>query len=314
MLDVLDAVLPVFVLVGAGYAAVKAKLFADASVDGILRFCTGFAIPCLLFLAIYRLDLGASFDPLFLLSFYAGATVSFALAVLIARKVLKRRPGESIAIGFAALFSNSVLLGLPITERAYGAGALGPNYALIALHAPYCYLLGVTCMEISRADGRNAFSTARATVIAMFRNSLTLALAVGFVFNIFALGLPAPLMAGVEMMARASLPVALFGLGGVLTRYALTSGLREAAVIASLSLLVHPAITFALGAQVFDLEAGFVRSSVVNSSMPPGINAYLFAAMYQRAVGVAASTVLLATAASVFTVSLWLLALRTAGY
>ena len=40
--------------------------------------------------------------------------------------------------------------------------------------------------------------------------------------------------------------------------------------------------------------------------MPPGINAYLFAVMYQRATGVSASTVLLATMLSVVTASGWL--------
>jgi predicted permease len=40
--------------------------------------------------------------------------------------------------------------------------------------------------------------------------------------------------------------------------------------------------------------------------MAPGINSYLFAAMYQRGQGVAASTVLLATASSVISVSAWL--------
>jgi malonate transporter len=45
-----------------------------------------------------------------------------------------------VAIGFVPLFANSVLLGLPITERAYGADALAGNFAIISIHAAYCYL------------------------------------------------------------------------------------------------------------------------------------------------------------------------------
>jgi predicted permease len=40
--------------------------------------------------------------------------------------------------------------------------------------------------------------------------------------------------------------------------------------------------------------------------MPPGVNAYMFAAMYGLAMRVAASSVLLATAASMGTIWLWL--------
>ena len=50
----------------------------------------------------------------------------------------------------------------------------------------------------------------------------------------------------VDMMADAALPAALFGLGGVLTRYAIRASLAEAGMIAALSLLVHPAIAYAL--------------------------------------------------------------------
>ena len=61
---------------------------------------------------------------------------------------------KSVVIGLGALFSNSVLLGLPITERAFGSDALSANFAIISIHAPVCYLLGVLVMEFSRADGR----------------------------------------------------------------------------------------------------------------------------------------------------------------
>jgi malonate transporter and related proteins len=108
------------------------------------------------------------------------------------------------------------------------------------------------------------------------------------------------------MMAAAALPAALFGLGGVLTRYALRASLAEASMIASLSLLVHPAIALALAAGVFALPPDFVRAAVVTASMAPGVNAYVFASLYSRGQAQAASVVLLATALCVVTVSGWL--------
>ena len=85
---------------------------------------------------------------------------AFALGILGARKLFHHRPGEAVAIGFGALFSNSVLLGLPIMERAYGAAALGPTFAIVSIHAPFCYFLGITVMEFARADGRSLPDTA----------------------------------------------------------------------------------------------------------------------------------------------------------
>lgn len=306
MLNILNTVLPVFFIVGAGYLAVKYKLFADAGVTTLMMFTQNFAVPALLFLALYRLDFGAYFDLRLIFSFYTGAILCFALGYLGARRIFKRRPGESVAIGFGALFSNSVLLGLPIMERAFGAEALAPNYALIALHAPVCYFIGITAMEIARADGRGRAETARVTMRAMFRNTISMACAAGFVLNYSGLPLPEPVIAALEMIGRAALPAALFGLGGVLSRYRIRSTLGEAALITVLSTMIHPAIAYTLTHLVFGMDPAFVRSATVMASMAPGVNAYVFASMYDRATGEIASTVIIATAVSVVTAAGWL--------
>ena len=77
-------------------------------------------------------------------------------------------------------------------------------------------------------------------------------------------------------------------------------------MVVSLKLLLHPAIAYGMCVYVFDLPVEFTRSAVVMASMAPGVNAYVFANMYNRAKGAAASAVLLGTAASIFSASMWL--------
>jgi len=306
-------VLPVFLVIAGGYAATRSGVFSSSAVDGLMVFTQSFAIPCLLFRALVDLDLGAVFDPRLLVSFYTGAVACFVLGILGARHLFGRRPGEAVAIGFGALFSNSVLLGLPIMERAYGTDALAPTFAIISIHAPFCYLIGIMTMEFARADGRGLADTMRAVARAMFRNALMIGLMLGFVVNLGNIPLPGPVRDGLDMMADAALPAALFGLGGVLTRYAIRASLAEAGMIAALSLLLHPAIALLLSAGVFGLSDGFVRSAVVTAAMAPGVNSYVFASLYGRGQAQAASTILLATGLSVLTVSGWLAVLGWAG-
>lgn len=309
ILQLLNVVMPVFLVIGSGYIAVKLNLFKSSAIDGLMTFTQGFAIPCLLFLNIMRLDLGAVFDWRLLVSFYLGAVISFVLAIIGARTVFRRRPGDSVAIGFAAMFSNTLLLGLPIMERAYGADALAGNFAIISIHAPIIYLIGITVMEASRADGRGVAGTANAVVKAMFRNTLMIGLALGFAVNISGFALPEPLISATEMVSRAALPAALFALGGTLTRYSLRASLGEAGMISVIKLLLHPTIAYVMCTMVFDLPIEFTRSAVVTAAMAPGINAYVFANMYNRAKGAAASAVLLGTLASIFSASMWLVIL-----
>jgi predicted permease len=301
----LDVILPVFVLIAFGYLAVWRGWFSDSGVEGLMKFTQGFAIPCLLFRAISTLDLGANFDLPLLFSFYSGATVSFALGILGARFGFGRSWDDSIAIGFVCLFSNSVLLGLAITERAYGTDALAGNYAIVALHAPFCYLLGVTAMEIARADDWRSLATARRVFTAMFRNALVIGIVLGFAVNLSGLSVPGVLSDAIDMMIRAAIPAALFGLGGVLARYRPEGDLRLIVMACAISLLVHPAISFAMGSMM-ELDRDKFRSVVLTATMAPGINTYLFANMYGAARRVAAASVLVGTAMSILTIWLWL--------
>lgn len=308
LVEILDVVAPVFIVVGAGYTAVRTGFFIAAHIDQLMKFAIQIAVPCLLFRAASTIDLAAAFDWRMLLSYYAAAFVCFIVAFLVMRKVFRRRPGEAVAIAFGALFSNLVLLGLPISERAFGADSLAPNFALVSVNAPFCYLVGITAMEFLRADGRGAAETTRIVLRAMFRNSIMIGIGLGFIVNLGEIALPEALIGAVDLLARASLPVALFALGGVLTRYSLSKSLGEAGVIALLSLAVQPALVWLIATQL-QVPYGITHSVVLMAAVAPGLNAYLFASMYDRGLGTAASSVLLATILSVFTVSAWLVIL-----
>ncbi|WP_112323173.1 AEC family transporter [Oceanibium sediminis] len=311
MIALLQVVIPVFLVCGAGYLLTRTRYLSDPHIDGLNRYTQGFAIPCLLFSAALNLDFGAVFDPRLLGAFYAGNTTAFLIGMLGARFLFGRRPGEAVAVGFGALFSNSVILGVPIVERAFGGEALQATFAIVAIHAPFCYFLGITVMEFARADGRGLLGTGRAVINAMLHNALMIGLLLGIGANLGGVSLPAVLADALDLVVRSALPAALVGLGGVLTRYRLRSSLGEALMVSFLSLVVHPGITFVLAHHVFDLPVPFVQGAVLTAAMAPGVNAYVFAALYNRAMGAAASSVLLATGLSVFSVSVWLSILNT---
>ncbi|MCB2094227.1 MAG: AEC family transporter [Rhodobacteraceae bacterium] len=305
MQALLDVTLPVFLVIGFGYLAVGLKFFSNAGIDGLMKFTQNFAIPCLLFRAISTLDLGQVFELPLLLAFYIGATTGFCAGLFGARVFFGRPWPDCVAIGFCCLFSNSVLLGLPITERAYGAGALAANYAIIAVHSPFCYGLGITVMEIVRHRGGGMLRMVRAVLTAMFRNALVIGIVLGFAVNLTGTPPPQVFSDAVDLMVSAALPAALFGLGGVLVRYRPEGDLPTVLYVCAVALILHPVITWSL-ASAFDLGRAPLRSAVLTASMAPGINSYIFANMYGVARRVAASAVLIATALSIVSVSVWL--------
>jgi len=304
----LDVILPVFLILGAGYFAAWYKILDESAIDGVMKFAQNFAIPCLLFRSLSRLDLGQSFDMGLLLSFYIGAVGAGVLAYFGARVIFKRPATDAIAIAFTASFSNTLLLGLPITERAYGPDALTANYAIIAVHSPFFYALGISLMEMARTKGQGLAKTALAgrVVKSILRQPLVIGILAGLAVNISGLSLPGVVISAVDMMVRAAIPAALFGLGGVLLRYRPEGDMKTISMVCALTLIVHPAVTYGLGRYAFGLSVDQLRSAVVTAAMAPGVNAFLFANIYGAARRVAASTVLLATAGTVLTAWGWL--------
>ena len=300
----LDTVGPVFLLVLFGFVAVRRALFDVATVDALMRYATRFAIPCLLFRAVSTIDLASAYDWRAMGAYYGAALACFAAGALLARRAFGRRPGEAVAVGFAGLFSNLVLLGLPVIEMTLGAGALPTAYAVVSVHTPFCYLVGIVTMELARADGRALSETARVVARAMFRNNLMIGIGLGFLVNLAHVPVPGVLASALGMVASSALPIALVGLGGVLTRYALSERIGETATVAAISLVVHPLLALAL-CTLLGVAAPDRNVIVLLAAMAPGVNAYLFANLYGRAEGTAAAAVLLATAVAPFSVSLW---------
>jgi malonate transporter and related proteins len=308
MSALIDVILPVFIVIGFGYLAAHFKLFSDSAVDGLMRFAQNFAVPCLLFKSISKLDLSAAYDSGLMLSFYIGAFSSFTLGFLGAKYLFKRPDTDSVAIGFCCLFSNSLLLGLPITERAYGPDALQGNYAIISIHSPMLYAFGIGLMEWvrSRGQGLSALALSRQIAKTTLTQPMVMGILCGFLVNFSNDPLPAAFWSGIEMMVRAAIPAALFGLGGVLFRYRPEGDKLTIGMVCLMSLVVHPGITYLLARHVFHLDTAALRSAIMTSAMAPGVNAYLFANMYGVARRVAASGVLLATALSIGTIWVWL--------
>ena len=305
MSALLDVIIPVFLIIGFGYCTVWARLFSIDTIDGLMKFSQNFAIPVLLFDAIATVDLANVFDLNLFFSFYVGATAGFLFGFLGSHYLFNRPLEDSVAFGFCCLFSNTVMLGLPITERAYGEDALRHNFAIVSIHAPFCYFLGITVMELVKSSEKSLKKNVITIFKAMFSNALVVGIMLGFILNISGVHLANSIQASIDMITAVALPAALFGMGGVLYQYRPRGDVGPILMICAVSLIIHPAIVWFSGVN-FDLSEAQLRSAVITAAMAPGINTYVFANIYGRAKRVASTGVLVSTALSIGTIWLWL--------
>lgn len=309
MLSILAVIAPIFALIALGYVAVRQRLYPADGVKALIAFVNNFATPCLLFYSIGTSDFRAAFNIGIIGPYYLGAFVCFALGILVARRVFRNRPGESVSVGFSGTFTNTVLVGLPLMTRAYGEGALPVTLSIIGLHGAILLTLGMVTMELTRRDGQPLGPTLVLAVRRVGSNPLIWGILGGIAVSLLGIELIEPVAAFFRIIGQAVVPAALFGIGGALNEFKLSDNWKQALVASLIKLIIHPAIAYVLMIFVFHVPMDIARYGILLSSMPAGINIYVFATFYDRGVSVAANTILISTVLSALTITVWLFVL-----
>lgn len=299
----LDIVIPVFGLVGLGYAAALAGLFDAERLKGLAYFAFGFAIPALLLRSMARMELEGEVAWPFLLSYYVGAFLVFALGLAAGLLIFRRSLREAAIAGMASSYSNTVLLGIPLLLTVFGERASLPVFLLIAFHSALMFPAVTTVLELGRGAGGEFWRIPGSTLRGLIRNPILVGLAAGLVANIAGIALPAVLDSLLRTLGQAAVPCALFAMGASLQGYGVAGERGQITCLVTLKLIVHPLAVWLLGNQVFALDPLWLKVAVVMAALPAGVNVYVMAENYGAASGAAAGTVLSGTVVAVATIS-----------
>ena len=306
LLKIAIVVFPVFVLIFAGFISSSLHLLKRQLVDSLAKFCQDFGIPFLLFFNLAILDLSSVFNVELLIFFYISMILSFTIIGFVTYFIFKQPYKNSIILGFCAMFSNGVLLGLPISELAFGINSLFVNYTIIIGHAPLCYLVGITFIEVAKIDNNSFLFGIKRSLKAILLNNLTLGILLGIGFNLLKLKFSAFTVELFKLGTSWIIPISLFTMGGVLYHYRISRDYKIPVAIISVSLLIQPSLVYFLGVKFSDIEIELLRNAVIMAAMAPGLNAYFFANMYGECRDVVATTILASTMLTVFSSTLWI--------
>lgn len=302
MYETIAIVLPVFGLIGIGYAGSLFGLANDRMIDGLTDFLFVFCLPVMLFKLIATSTLPDTVPLGYWLSYYIGIAVIWIAASLVAIYAFKSSHSDVVITGLAAGQANIVAIGIQIILRAYGEAAAFPIALLIAVNLPLTMTIASILLERGRQDGRS--------LRRLLRNLATHPLLIGIFCGLvakFAGYKPTGAIGSiVDSLAAIALPGALVSLGMAMRRYGLREGAGPGLVVTALRLIVHPAITYVLAFHVFSLPPVWAGTAVLFASTPAGINVYLFAARYGHGQGIAAAAVAISTVLMIPTSIFWL--------
>lgn len=247
------------------------------------------------------------FSPVIAVTFLATAVTALVFCVISA--VFFKRDIPTTAMGAsAAAYVNSNNIGLPISIFVLGTGAyVAPILVLQLVVFTPMMLAALSVGGGSSGPAEPAEGTSRssrAKILRVIRNSLfspiVLASVAGLVICLAQWEVPAPVMAPVEILGGASIPMILLSFGASLTATTvLDSAADRPSVLTAtvIKLVGMPAIAFALGL-LFGLDNEGLYAAVILAALPTAQNVYNYAATYRKGTVVARDSVFLTTFAA----------------
>jgi hypothetical protein len=302
MLATLAVVLPVFLVILAGWGSVRSGLLGDRVTDGLSEFVFVVAVPILLFRTLATASVPEANPLAYWAAYFAGLGCVWLLASLIAGRLFGIRGAENTLLGFATCQSNTVFVGIPLILRAIGPDGSVPMFLLIAVHLPLSMTVATLLIE------RSAGSGARWQDVAgkLASHPILVGIVSGALWRLTGLPLPEFLLATTRMIGEAAAPCALFALGMTLRRYPLTAPPAMLGAMVALKLMVQPAIVYVLAFHVVPLPTVWAKVAVLFAACPTGVNAYLLAKRYGAGEALCAATITLSTVAAVATATFWI--------
>lgn len=292
---ILGIILPVFIIiaVGYGYARLRGER-VRADMLSVNRVSMDVLCPLLIFSALAAKDFDLARSGLLIL---AGVIISLGSG-LIAWPVARLLGYDARTFVPPMMYNNCGNMGLPLAALAFGNAGLAAAVALFMACNLIYFSVGIKIIE----SGRNQ----RTPFWKFLVSPMMLAMAIGMLFAIFRISLPAPLMTALKMLGDACIPIMLFALGVRMLDINFKSwhiGLVGAIVCPVSGLIVAWLLDQVLSMN--DMQRG---QMYLFAALPPAVFCFMVAEQYKQEPDKVASIVLLGNlAALVFVpVGLWM--------
>lgn len=299
MISVFLLILPIYLLIGLGYAAVRSNYVAASEIRGLGGIVLKLFMPAMMFLAIASSPISQVLRWDFILAYAGGSLTIYGLGFATAR-MAGRSFGDAAIEAMGMACSNSAYFGLPLATLVVGPQVALQAFALAVLVENLLMIpLAVSLCEAGQGAGTGAI---RKVARGLIKSPLLIAALIGLGWSISGLAMPDPVRAVLGMMAPVAAPVALLTIGGTVAELSLrTFGPGVLRVVPG-KLIGHPLAVFAAFALVGTVPDQLRLAGVLTAAAPMLSIYALFGQRFGRE-GMTATALIVATVLSFATIS-----------
>lgn len=306
---ILSITLPIYLLVGLGFVAVRSGYFAASDIRAIGTFVVRIALPALIFVAVGGADPSEALHGGLFLA-YLGSSLALFATVLVVGRWLLRQDWSLVALAALGITcSNSAFMGLPLVSILFPEQAVTTFVTAMLIENAVLIPLALAIGDAGRNSEATPLQGFLDGVKGLFRNPIFLAMVAALAWSQSGLSLPDPVMRPIEMLRPIGAPVSLFAVGGTVAAATSLTGIAgPGALIAFGKLILHPLFFLGAALLVPGLPEEMLLAGLVNAACPMFSIFAIFGMGFGRDL-MASATLLVTTTASFLTISALLLAL-----
>ncbi|MES0825762.1 AEC family transporter [Ruegeria sp. SCP11] len=296
---ILSGLAPSFLMVALG-GIIRARLSENAW-QGLDKLNFEILFPALLFVAASKRPIAFSE----VLQIGPAVWAILVLAMLLGW--LARPIGPERFLDFAGgwqtvwRFNSAIAL---VASQTIGPDVIGEMAVAIGMAVPVANMLAV--IVLSRGGSLSIFQTISKVVL----NPFLLASVLGVTVGLTGITIPAPILAPLEMVAAAAIPIALISIGATMNWSALAKMARFNAYVCLTQLVLVPGVTLVSCLLIVSAN-GLAPVLILFAALPTASAAHILASGFGADRKLVATLIAQSTLLSAVTLPLWILGIRT---
>jgi hypothetical protein len=302
-MNVLNTVLPIFLVIGLGLGLRRGGVLTDALVGALSRLVFFVFAPALLLRATATNPLDSSFDPAPLVII---AVVSLLVGGGVYLLCFRCHPDRRGVIAQGAFRSNQVFIGLPVVVYALGQEAVQLVAVQVSVTVIIYNFLGAVFLILPQ-QGRSARSPRvwSRTAVRVLRNPLILASALGIGYSLTGLPVPLALDRTLELLGRTAAPLALLTVGAGLEFERLRGDLGTTLAVTGVKTILYPLLIL-VGLRMAGLSGLALKAPLMLMASPTAVIGYVMTRELGGDVKLSGAIVVGSTLVSILTITAWL--------
>ena len=272
----LNAILPIFLLIMMGYAMRHYRMMSDAFWNDAEKLVYYVLFPAMLISKMSVADLSKT-DAIPLVSaLWLGVVIVSLITFLL--KPLLNISNPSFSSVFQGATRINTFIGLSLAENIFGNSGLVTAVIIAAILIPALNFLVVIVLhrygnnQADKHGPTNFFSVIKQII----KNPLIIGCFIGIGLNLTNIQLPSPVQITISLMGTTALPIGLMAVGAALMFKDLKSVLLPLLASSALKLIIYPLVAYGLTI-AFDFDDQTQMIIMIFSAVPTASSAYILA-------------------------------------